>query len=248
MARPLSEQLGISVPLGETDTSPGYGAGDRPDLDRKYGPRRRSVSAAASALTDGVASAVGGAFGAGRGVTDSLSSVGTTRPRPSGRTIFGFMAFAMLFSIIAAELRNAEAIASPGVQGGVGLAARKGTPAEQPKSPLGGAVGIGLQPTEIFLGGTFATAVLVLMADTGETGRKLGVGLAGLTLVAAVVVNGGPVWTAASRLIGSKPTGTTGQTTPTGQTAGGSGSGGTGTTRATAQTGPTGQTTITLSN
>ena len=242
MARPLSEQLGISVPLGETDTSPGYGAGDRPDLDRKYGPRRRSVSAAASALSDGVASAVGGAFGAGRGAADSLSSVGTSRPRPSGRTIFGFMAFAMLFSIIAAELRNAEAITSNGVQGGVGTAALH-NPA--PKSPLGGAVGIGLQPTEIFLGGTFATAVLVLLADTGETGRKLGVGLAGLTLVAAVVVNGGPVWTAASHLVGSKPTGTTGQTTPTGTTNNGNTSG---TTRATNQTGRTGQTTITLSN
>jgi hypothetical protein len=127
------------------------------------------------------------------GMTDTMNSVTKSIPGRSGRTIFGFMAFAVLFSVIGAEIRTVQAAAST-------------TALHNPTTPAPNPGGLLYEPPLIFLGGTVATAILVLMADTGETGRTLGVGLAGITLAAAVLVNGGPVWTLINKLVSSKPT------------------------------------------
>jgi hypothetical protein len=109
----------------------------------------------------------------------------TISQQASSRTIFGFMAFAMLFGVAGAELKNLDTKAT-GVTGKVGNALS--------------------DPVLIVLGGTVATSILVLIAQAGETGRKFGVGMSGLVLTTAVFVNGAPLWNLLSDLFGSSPT------------------------------------------
>lgn len=83
-------------------------------------------------------------------------------------------------------------------------------------------------PFRVILGGSLATAMLVGLAELGEPGEKLGVGLATITVIAATLVYGGPVWTALGKAVGSQgpggtptgSTGNTGNTTPTTPTTG----------------------------
>jgi hypothetical protein len=72
-------------------------------------------------------------------------------------------------------------------------------------------------PFKIFLGGFAATAILVGMTEAGEGAAELGVGLAYLTVMAATLVYGGPVWKVLSTKLGVKtaPTKPTAPTTPT---------------------------------
>lgn len=117
------------------------------------------------------------------------------------------MAVAVLFSVIGAEIRNVQATSTPGTQT-TGLA--------KPKAPASPNVpGLFYEPPLIFLAGTVATAGLVLLTDTGSVGETLGVGLAGLSMVTALLVNGGPVWRAIGGAVGSKPTTPLGSTTGT---------------------------------
>jgi hypothetical protein len=118
------------------------------------------------------------------------------------------MAAAVLFSIIGAEIRAVQNTSSPG---------DSTTALHNPSTPNGSGSGPALlyEPPVIFLAGTVATAMLVLLTETGSTGETLGVGLAGLSMATAVLVNGGPVWRALSNAVGSKPTSPTSSTTAT---------------------------------
>ena len=113
----------------------------------------------------------------------------TISESPSARTIAGFMGFAMIFSIVGAEIRSIH-------------------PAKGAK-PTGA---LFTEPVLIFLGGTVATAILVLIADTGDSARQVAVAFAGLSLLTAALVNGGPVWSALGSTFGAKSTGSTGTT------------------------------------
>lgn len=199
MAKPLSEQLGISYNgPGNRSDPPGFAPGDRTDLDKKYAPGAPAVTYDQS---DG-----GGLSGV------ASSATARVRATAPGRKVFGFMAAAVLFSIIGAEIRNVQATAST-------------TALHNPPSggKGGSTPGLLYDPPLIFLAGTAATAMLVLLTETGSTGETLGVGLAGLSMVTAVLVNGGPVWRALSNAVGSKPTTpihpTTGTTPSTSTTA-----------------------------
>jgi hypothetical protein len=164
-------------------------------------------------VTDTAATDSPGIFSRGASAGGSAASSYTSRltTTANSRTIFGFMAFAVLFSVVGAEIRNVQ---SASLAQGPGLTALHNPPTGN------GAAGLVADPVAIFFGGTMATGLLVLLADTGETGRRLGVGLAGITLAASLLVNGGPVWRAVGHLTGSSqpttPTGATSPTTPTG--------------------------------
>jgi hypothetical protein len=106
-------------------------------------------------------------------------------PTANSRTIVGLMGVAVVFSVISAEINP-----------------KKGTSAFS-------------EPFVIIAGGTIAAALLSLIAEAGDTGRRFGVGLASLACVTAVLVNGKPVWTTVENLVGGKNTGSTGSTTPT---------------------------------
>jgi hypothetical protein len=133
-------------------------------------------------------------------------------PTGNARTVAGLMGLAMLFSVIGAEIKALEP-----AKGGVELPAAFS------------------EPFIIIAGGTVATVALVVIADLGQGGRKFAVAFAGLAMVTAVLVNGGPVWSAILNLTGGKATGETGSTTPTGSS---SPTGRTSTTPATTATRP----------
>lgn len=126
--------------------------------------------------------------------TSSPSSVLTKLD--TTKDIVAMMAVAITFSVIGAEIRNLDKATSPTGSGGV----------------VGKVIA---DPFLVILGGTTATALLTLVALAGEPGRTLGVGLAGLTMVTALFVSGGPVWKALSNLLGAKPTTPLGATTVT---------------------------------
>lgn len=120
-------------------------------------------------------------------------------PTGNARTVVGFMGVAMIFSVIGAEIRAANPATSSGVNVGKAFS----------------------EPYLIIGGGTIATTFLVLIATAGDTGRRFAIGLSALTMVTAVLVNGGPVWKAINGFIGSEPTtptDTTKATAPTGAT------------------------------
>lgn len=115
-------------------------------------------------------------------------------PTGNARTVVGFMAVAMIFSIVSAEI---------------------GADSSNNKSKAESALS---EPFLIIAGGTTAAAILSLIADTGNIGRQFGIGLAALAMVTAVLVNGKPVWKAIENLQGSKDTSGTGATKPTAPT------------------------------
>ena len=105
----------------------------------------------------------------------------TTLPTGNARTVAGFMAIAIVFTVIGIEIKGEAKTSNPTFS----------------------------QPFVVIAGGTFATGILALIAEAGDTGRQFAIGLAGLALVTAVLVNGGPVWKAAEKLVGGTNTGTT---------------------------------------
>jgi hypothetical protein len=98
------------------------------------------------------------------------------------------MGITVLFSLIGNELKNTPS--TPGAD----------------KLTTGG---------KIILGGAVATTALTLLSHAGNAGRQFSVGLASVAMVTSTLVYGGPVWTALSKLFGSKPTGSTGGTVGT---------------------------------
>jgi hypothetical protein len=120
---------------------------------------------------------------AGSGDSDSGGSRTISAPTGNARSVVGLMGVAMIFSVIGAEVK-----------------------ALNPKTG-GSKVGQAFsEPFVIIGGGTIATTFLVLIAGAGETGRNFAVGLSALAAIAAVLVNGGPVWTAIDNFLQAKPT------------------------------------------
>lgn len=122
---------------------------------------------------------------------ESQASSGSTRTSsrasvPQGaKTIVGLMGVTVAFAVIGEEIKS---------PGGPGL------PTGAPKILVGGVVG---------------TSVLVLISHAGDAGRQFALGLALVSMVTATLVYGGPVWAAANKSFGSKPTGSSGATAPT---------------------------------
>lgn len=118
--------------------------------------------------------------------------------RNGGRTIFGLIAFATVFSLVGNEIKTVTA--APTTTGAV--------------------TGFVTEGGKIIIGGTLATAFLLLISHAGEGGQELAVGLSLVTAVSSMLVFGAPVWDLISKTLGSKPTvplATT--TTPTATTA-----------------------------
>lgn len=129
-----------------------------------------------------------------QGQGSGSSSTATVRPTGSTKTIVAMMAFATVFSVVGAEIRAAKSTQAVPTRLGHALS----------------------DPFIIILGGTTGAALLTLLALAGDTGRTFATGLAGLTLVTALFVNGGPVWDALRHVTGSQPTAPLGRTTATG--------------------------------
>jgi hypothetical protein len=138
------------------------------------------------------------AYNAGR--DDSSSSGGgggirTSIPIPAAsRKVVGLMAGAVIFTVLSEEIKMHQKGATTG-------------------PPTAGHLS---SPAKTILGGTIATALLSFMTEAGPTGQQLGVGLAAVTAVTAVLVNGGPVFTVLRNLFGAQVT--TGSTSSTGTT------------------------------
>jgi hypothetical protein len=123
------------------------------------------------------------------------TSTGTSVSIPNAnRKVVGLMAFAVIFSVIGQELKAKQGGAKPGSTTG-----------------LSG-------PAKTILGGTIATALLSFLAEAGSTGEQLGVGLAAVTAVTAMLVTGAPVWDGIRNIFGASPT--TPLTAPSGSTTG----------------------------
>jgi hypothetical protein len=135
-----------------------------------------------------------------------------TSSTPGSRTIVGLMGFTILFSLIGHEISQAKgtpksvtpvAPDAPGKKGGGSIT---GGPNVVTAVSTAG---------RIVVGGTFATALLVALSHAGNPGREWAVGLSVVAVLTATLVYGGPVWSGASNLFGSKPTGGSAPT-PTG--------------------------------
>lgn len=64
-------------------------------------------------------------------------------------------------------------------------------------------------PFKVILGASLATAMLVGIAEFGQGGERLGVGLSAIAVLSATLVYGGPVWKTLSNAVskaGTKPT------------------------------------------
>jgi hypothetical protein len=106
----------------------------------------------------------------------------------SQRIIVGTMAFGVVFALVSSELGRARA--------------GKTGPAPTGKQPA--------TPVTILVGGGVATILLLVISHAGDPGSELAEGLALVTALTIVLVNGKPVWDFANNLFGSTPT------TPTG--------------------------------
>jgi hypothetical protein len=120
------------------------------------------------------------------------------------------MAFATAFSLAGNELKMIEG-------------------AKSLSSAVGGPITEG---GRIIIGGTFATAILLMISHAGDAGRTFAVGVAAIAALSSTLVYGAPVWNALNTLFKSTPTKPlTGGTTPT--TALASSSSGSSTTKGT---------------
>lgn len=107
-----------------------------------------------------------------------------------GRLIFGLMISTVTFTVIGGEIE-------------------KGNGTKPTVNPL----------LAIF-GGTMATSLLILLSHAGEAGERFGTGLAVIAFATSALVYGAPVWDAANKAFGSKPTTPLSTTTPTTSTTG----------------------------
>lgn len=136
-----------------------------------------------------------------------------TSATAGSRTIVGLMGMAVLFSLVGHEIKTANAPPITSVPTPSGPEGKVGGGAITP-APSGGIVSAVSTGGRIVVGGTFATALLVALSHAGNPGREWAVGLSVLAVLTATLVYGGPVWSGASKLFGSKPTTGTATTTP----------------------------------
>jgi hypothetical protein len=114
------------------------------------------------------------------------------------RQIVGFMAFAMAFAIIGHTAKTGTVTTGSGASTGSALA----------KNITGQASDV-----KILVGGAIGTVLLVLLASAGDGAAKFAKGLAGVTLLSSVLINGTSVFGAVSHLTGTKTTAPTTTTT-----------------------------------
>ena len=62
---------------------------------------------------------------------------------------------------------------------------------------------------KIILGGTIGAGLLALLAEMGDSPASFAKGLAEVTLLSSVLINGGPVFAAISKKVGTTPAPTT---------------------------------------
>lgn len=96
-----------------------------------------------------------------------------TSSDPDARMIAALMFFTVAFSLVGNEIKG-----------------KKNT------------TGLITEPAKIVLGGTAATAALVLISHAGDAGRQFAVGLALISFSTSALVYGGPVWRSLSSLTG----------------------------------------------
>lgn len=89
------------------------------------------------------------------------------------RKIVTFMAFTVVFSLVGSTVRRRRSTASS-------------------------VLGTG-NDVKIILGGTAATVLLTLLSDLGDAGAAWAVGLAEISLLTSVLVNGAPVFSELSK-------------------------------------------------
>lgn len=111
------------------------------------------------------------------------------------RQIVAFMAFAMAFAVIGHTVKSGG-VSNPVPLPGTGI---KGTTTD----------------VKILLGGSIGTVLLVLLASTGSGAASFAKGLAGVTLLSSILINGAPVFGAVSKLSGAKTTAPATTTTTT---------------------------------
>lgn len=105
----------------------------------------------------------------------------------SSSKILGLMALTAVFGVIGAEIRNAKTTKGRSTSDIVGVALSS--------------------PFLVIAGATIATVILVALADFGgDAGETLGVGLAGVTLIGTMLIQGGPVFDAVNGLFAKTKT------------------------------------------
>lgn len=97
-------------------------------------------------------------------------------PQDPRKQILAFMAFAVAFTLV-----------------GKSASASSTSPAATAK----------LTDPQIMLGGAIATVLLTLISEAGDTGAQLARGLAAITLIGSVLLNGKPVFAAISKVTSS---------------------------------------------
>lgn len=101
------------------------------------------------------------------------------------RTVVGLMGAAVVFSLVGAEIKI-----------------QKTTSGNDAKATY-------TKPITIILGGSIATLILTLMAESGQGGAKLATGIAGLTATSAILIEGAPVWQLITSITSGKNSGIT---------------------------------------
>ena len=115
------------------------------------------------------------------GPSSSTSFVSQTN---GGRTIFGLLAFATLFSVVGNEIAAVQKAKS--VPQAVNSFVTEGG--------------------RIIVGGTLATAFLLLVSHAGRGGETFAVGLALVTAASSMLVFGAPVWRELNTAFGTSGT------------------------------------------
>lgn len=123
-----------------------------------------------------------------------------------GRLVFGLMTFTVVFALVGSEIANAQGKPSQPGQPGYGVSL-------VPVNAAG--VAGSVSPFMVIFGGTIATSALVLLTHAGEAGEQFAVGLALIAFVSSALIWGSPVFGAANKAFGSKPTTPIAGTTPT---------------------------------
>ena len=105
------------------------------------------------------------------------------------------MAVTVVFAIVGSILKQSTAKVGAPFPASSGMS-----------GPQGASFGKTTSPFIILLGGAVGTGLLVGIAEFGEAGERIGLGLAVIAMLSSTLVNGGPVWDWLGQKFGSKPT------------------------------------------
>jgi hypothetical protein len=110
-----------------------------------------------------------------------MTATETVNNTQGGRLIFGLVGLATVFSLVGNEIKVVTSSKEP-------------------------ATGFVTEGGKIIIGGTLATAFLLLLSHAGGPGNTLAVGLSVVTAASSLLVFGSPVWDEINKLFSSKPT------------------------------------------